>query len=148
MSTKRILPILILAAATVFAVACSFWRGDQDNVIRVSGNIEMTEVNVSFKTPGKLVERNLDEGDRVEKGAVVARLDQEQLLRQRDQARAALAAAESQLPQLNTAIEFQRETAEGQIAARQAELKQAQAQLAELEAGSRQQEIQQQTYAQ
>ena len=74
---------------------------------------------------------------------VVARLDQEQLLRYRDQAKAALAAAQSQLAQSRTAIEYQKETLEGQIALRRAELRSARAQLSQLEAGSRQQEIQQ-----
>lgn len=111
--------------------------------IRISGNIELTEAKVAFKLSGKLIERTVDEGDRVEKGEVVARLDQEQLLRQKQQVQASLAAAESMLQQLQTSIEFQRATLQGQIAERRAQLDQAQAQLAELEAGSRVQEIEQ-----
>ncbi len=103
----------------------------------------MTEVKVSFKISGRLIERSVTEGEPVDKDAVVARLDREQLLRQREQAQASLAGARSQLAQLMTAIEFQKETVEGQIDSRRAEQKQVEAQLAELEAGSRNQEIQQ-----
>ncbi len=129
----------LLLAVTL--VACG--NGNHANRIRVSGNIELTEVKIAFKTSGKLIERVFDEGDQVEDGAVVARLDQEQLLKQKDQAVASLAAAQSQLRQLQTAIQFQRESIAGQVDERQAQLRQADAQLAELEAGSRAQEIEQ-----
>ena len=75
------------------------WRSKTRTSIVLSGNIEMTQVDIAFKVPGKLIERNFDEGDTVPKGAVVARLDRESLLQQRDQAEAALAVAEAQLAQ-------------------------------------------------
>ncbi|MCP5120404.1 MAG: biotin/lipoyl-binding protein, partial [bacterium] len=121
MSKKTAISALTLLALTV---SCSsLTRSDDEGTIRLSGNIEMTEVKVSFKISGKLIERTVDEGEVVEKDMVIARLDSEQLLRQRDQAAAARKAADSQLTQLRTAIEFQRETVEGQIDSRQAELK-------------------------
>ena len=40
-----------------------------DGQIRVSGNIETTEAQVSFKIPGRVVERKVDEGYDVETGA-------------------------------------------------------------------------------
>ncbi len=130
--------------AALAALALAGCSGDNgQGMIRISGNIEMTEVKVAFKISGKLVERAVDEGDRVEAGQVVARLDDEQLQRQRDQARAALAVAASQLRQLRTAIDYQRATLEGQVAERRAQLRQAEAQLRELESGARRQEIRQ-----
>jgi HlyD family secretion protein len=99
-------------------------------------------VKVSFKTPGRLVELALDEGSEVKTGATIARLDREQLLRQREREDAGLAVAHSQLAQLNTAIAFQRETLEGEIAVRKADLAHAEARLRELEVGSRPEEIQ------
>src|SRR6516225_12351997 len=96
MEKKRLVPVVVVAAVAVAAVSVYRWSHQTDpNTIRVSGNIELTEVNISFKAPGKLVERAFDEGDTVRKGAVVARLDQEQLLGQRDRARAAAESAES-----------------------------------------------------
>jgi HlyD family secretion protein len=132
---------ILAAAALIVLLALRRWAGSSDGSIRLSGNIEMTEVKVSFKISGKLAERLVEEGDAVEKGAVVARLDQEQLLHQREQARAALQAAQSQLVQLKTAIAYQRATLAAQLEERRAAVEAARAQLAELEAGSRPQEI-------
>lgn len=141
MSKKKLIPLVALAAVAALVALSRRWNAPENGPIRISGNLEMTEVRISFKISGKLLERLVDEGDTVERGAVVARLDQEQLRHQREQARAGLAAAESQLAQLKTAIDYQRATLEGQIALRAAEVQAAQAQLAELEAGSRPQEI-------
>src|SRR5512138_869198 len=103
---KRIILIavvlLIVAVAAVFAVRSR--NGEPSNRILLSGNIELTEVDVGFKVAGRLVERNLNEGDTVQQGAIVARLDREQLLKQREQAVAALAVSEAQLAQADTAV--------------------------------------------
>lgn len=145
MNKKKLLPVFVLIFFAVIA-GVYLYRAYRDNnagTIRLSGNIELTEVSISFKIPGRLVERLFDEGQRVRKGDVVARLDQEQLLRQRDRLRAAIAAAESRLAQLHTAIEFQTENVASLVEQRQAELRQAEANLAQLLAGSRSQDIEQ-----
>ncbi len=142
MKPKR--KLVVAALALVLLITLWFFlRGDgpPGHTLRVSGNIELTEVRVAFKMPGKLAECPLEEGDRVQRGAVVARLDSEQLLLQRDRERAGLEAAEAHLAQLLTALEFQKETTEGQIAQRTAEVSQAEAQLRELITGSRKQEV-------
>jgi HlyD family secretion protein len=43
--------------------------------VRVSGQIEVTDVQVAAQVGGRLVERRVDEGDRVKPGDIVARLD-------------------------------------------------------------------------
>src|ERR1039457_288787 len=102
--------IIILALAAVGAAAWIYHeRGKKpDNRIVVSGNIELTEVNIAFKTAGRLIERTVDEGDSVKKGQVIARLDRDQLVAQRDREVAGLESAESLLAQAQTAVEFQR----------------------------------------
>lgn len=140
---KRIIPVIIIA---VVVVASGWWMMNRfqtrgSNQIFISGNIELTQVNIAFKVPGKLVLRVVDEGDPVKKGMLVAQLDQEQLLRQRDRAQAVLAATQSQVAQLQTDIQYQRSNIEALIQQRHAELGQAQAQLRDLQAGSRLQEI-------
>jgi HlyD family secretion protein len=140
---KKTIPILIvvaLAAAGLVTHACH--RGDP-NTIRVSGNMELTEVNISFKIAGRLIERLVNEGDAVKKGMVVARLDKEQLLGQRDRSSAALDAAESMRVQQATTIAYQSESLESTIQQRAAEVRAAEARLAEMLAGSRAQEKQQ-----
>lgn len=116
---------------------------DHRRAITISGNIELREVNIAFKLPGRLVELAVDEGDQVKRGMVVARLDREQLEHQRDREQAALVAAEAQLAQLLTAIAYQRETLKGQTEQWQAELNQAEANWRKLVTGSRIQEIEQ-----
>jgi len=142
---KTVLLIVVVAGAVV--IAAVYWsrsaRNGQRGFIQVSGNIELTEVNVSFKVPGRLIERLVDEGQRVRKGMVVARLDREQLLRQRDRVRAVVGAADSRLAQLHTAIDYQTENVASLIEQRRAELRQAEAILEQLLAGSRKQDIEQ-----
>ena len=134
------LSVLLLAAIT--GVSCG-WRKQTDGPIKLSGNIEITEVNIAFKMPGRLVERKANEGDRVEAGAVVARIDPLQYERTRSREQAGVEVAESQLTQLRTGIEFQRATLAAETEARQAEIRQADARLAELLAGARTQEVRQ-----
>ena len=50
--------VLVTLAAALLGAGCV------DNRIVVSGNIELTEVNIAFKTAGRLIERTVDEGDR------------------------------------------------------------------------------------
>jgi HlyD family secretion protein len=128
-----------LVAAAALLSGCSHTPSDR---VHVSGNIELTEVDMSFKTAGRLVERRFDEGDTVKKGDIVAELDRDQLSQQKDRDVAAVASADSQYQQLQTSIAMQKETLAGDIAARKADLAQARAHLEELLNGSRPQEIQ------
>jgi len=116
-------------------------RNQPDGRIRISGNIELTQVNIAFKVSGRLIERAADEGDIVKKGMVVARLDKDQLLRQREREQAALAQAQSQLAEAGTTVEWTRQSQASDLDQRRADLSQAQARLRELEAGSRPQEV-------
>jgi HlyD family secretion protein len=137
----------IALVVTLFGAAGVLWSNwshpDAANTIHLSGNIELTEINVAFKTPGKLVELNADEGTFVERGMVLARIDPDQILHQQEKERAGLMAAQSQLEQLNTSIQYTQESNQGELALRKAELKQAQAYLTELLSGSRPQDIEQ-----
>src|SRR4029079_18837369 len=107
------------------------------NSIPVSGNLELTLVDLSFKTAGRMIELNVREGDAVKKGQVIARLDSTQLEQQKARDAAAIAAAQSAYEQLKTTIEYQEATIESDIASRRAEVAQAQAHLDDLNAGSR-----------
>jgi HlyD family secretion protein len=140
MSGKRIaIGILILAAA---GAAVWAFRGKKapDNRLMLSGNIELNEVNIAFKTAGRLIERTVDEGDAVKKGQIIARLDRDQLLAQREREAAGLASSESQLAQAQTAVEFQRAALAADIETRRADVASTEARLAELQNGARPQE--------
>lgn len=140
---KRAIVILLLGVLAV-AFLLFRWSGRdrrERSAIKVSGNIELTEVDLAFKSAGKLIHLAVDEGDFVKEGALIARLDQEELAQRRDGAAAQYESAKSRLVQLGTAIDFQSEQAEGQVARGRAELHQAETGLKELLAGSRPQEI-------
>ena len=138
---KRILIIvLILAAAGAAVWAFRGMRKTPDNRLLISGNIELTEVTIAFKTAGRLIERTVDEGDAVKKGQVIARLGRDQLMTQRDREAAGLASSESQLAQAQTAVEFQRAILAADIETRRADLTSMEARFAELQNGARPQE--------
>jgi len=139
---KRIILVLIvLAAAGVAAVYV--YRGMGSNAtgrIVVSGNIELTEVNIAFKTAGRLIERTVDEGDGVKKAQVIARLDRDQLMAEREREAAGLESAETQLAQSETSLAWEKANLAADIEQRQADLASNEARLAELNNGARPQE--------
>ena len=132
-----------LAGLALSAAACGRWGGPKSGNIILSGNIELTQVDIAFKIPGKVVELPIEEGMPVAKGAVLARLDTLQTERQKERDEAAVRSADSLLGQQVSAIEYQRSTLEADLELRQANVRQAEARLAELLAGSRSQEIEQ-----
>jgi HlyD family secretion protein len=143
MKRKFIAVVVVIGVVAVAgALAIRGMNRDQRDRIPISGNIELTAVNIAFKTAGKLVERAVDEGDPVKKGMVLARLDRDQLLRMRERERAALLSAEAQLAQAGTAVQWQRDTVTSDLEQRRADLKATEARLRELQTGSRPQEIQ------
>jgi HlyD family secretion protein len=76
---KRTLPIFILLAAASAAGVYLYPRltrkTQPQNQLTLSGNIEAHESLVSFKVQGRVVDLPVEEGQRVEPGALLARLD-------------------------------------------------------------------------
>jgi len=82
-----------------------------DGIAAANGRIEADEVLISAKTAGRVLEILVDEGDTVEAGTVLARMDQSEL-------NAGLAGANAQVRRAETAIAG----AEAAIAQRESEL--------------------------
>ena len=140
---EKIVLILIVVAAAVGGTIVFRGMGKSDpNKIVVSGNIELTEINIAFKTAGRLIERTVDEGDPVKKDQLIARLDRDQLVAQQDRETAGLKSSEFQLAQAQTGLEWQKATLAADIEQKRADLASAEARLAELKNGSRPQEKQ------
>ncbi|HTC35527.1 MAG TPA: HlyD family efflux transporter periplasmic adaptor subunit [Bryobacteraceae bacterium] len=141
---RFILPTILLVALAAAAGIYIYGRlhPKNTNTLSVSGNLELTQVDISFKVPGKLIQLNVDEGYFVKKGQVIARIDRDQVDSQRARDEASLHNSQSQYDQMETSVQWQRRSLESDVALRTAELHASQARLAALVAGSRPQEIQ------
>jgi HlyD family secretion protein len=73
---RRLLLFLVIAAAVSGLLYYFFFQkqAEENPFIKVSGNIETTEVDVGFKIAGRIVSRHFEEGDWVDKGKVLANL--------------------------------------------------------------------------
>ena len=99
---KRILLVIVIAAA-IFSLLYYFFTREKEGgnpFIKVSGNIETTEVGVGFKIPGRIVSLSVQEGDWIEKGKVIAKLDDEDLRQRLELARSTLRSAQARLEKL------------------------------------------------
>ena len=143
MKRRILLIVAVLVVAGVVALYAFHGFGrSQDGRIRVSGNIELTEINIGFKTAGRLIERDVDEGDNVKKGQILARLDRDQLVAERAREVATLQAAETQVAQAETSIQWQKANLAADVEQKRADLSSNDSKLLELKNGSRPQEIQ------
>lgn len=113
MKKIRLLILLLVAAGAIWFGTQHMRNMEREDtgVIRVSGNIEVTAAQVSFKIPGRVVQRLVSEGESITNGQIVALLDRTELKQE--------------------------------SAMRQADAETALAVLAELEAGTRPEEIEQ-----
>jgi HlyD family secretion protein len=99
---KRIL-VLIIVVSAIAGILFYFLtreKREENLFIKISGNIEATEADVGFKVPGRIVNRYVEEGDWVEKGKVLARLDDEDFRNRLQLARATLVSAQARLDKL------------------------------------------------
>jgi len=79
--------LLVLAGAGVWALRGKFARSGNPQILQLFGNVDIREVGLGFRVPGRLSEVARDEGDPVKPGDVLARLDDEPYRREADEAR-------------------------------------------------------------
>jgi HlyD family secretion protein len=91
----------LAVAALLFASACSRSSHGRNGELVLSGNLEVDDAQLGFKSAGRVVERLVSEGDRVQTGQLIARLDDAEQKAQVALRRAELAAAEAGLAELN-----------------------------------------------
>lgn len=134
---KKLIPIVLLAAAVggFFYYRSGLWRGEDSGAKVLSGNIEVTDAQLGFKIPGRLLERVAEEGDTVKIGQPLARLDAADQVNQLAQAEANERFARAFLAELEAGTRSQ------DLEAAHAAMEQARFRLDELEAGSRTQEV-------
>ena len=101
---KFIFNMIVLAAVLLVGVAVALgwyflWDRTQGSLV-LYGNVEIRQVDVSFRVDGRIAQVLVDEGDSVRAGQELARLDDDLLRQQRDQTAAQLAGQKAQLLRL------------------------------------------------
>lgn len=136
---KRLRIIIPLLLAVIAGIALFNYLNNREDAsaLRFSGNIEVTEAQMSFRIAGRLAERPVEEGDTVKSGQVLARLDKSDQTIALAQAEANLAYAEAVLAEL---LAGSRTEDLDRAAAR---VSQARESLTELRNGSRSEEVEQ-----
>jgi len=165
-SVRRPLLVAGILGAVILA-AVVIWRlvlapsAVPPGVIAVSGRIEGDDAAIAAKTTGRIREIVVREGDRVERGQVIAVLDDDQIRAREQQAEAAvrqaearlqlsgrqIAVLEEQLQQSRLAVDQARLDAEGRVNEAEARLAAAEAQLAQAEASYQQAKWDREAYA-
>lgn len=76
---KKKLPVLIIVLALV-AGGVYFWRSHEEpepqDSLTLFGNVDIRKVDLAFRVSGKIAAVNFEEGDRVQPGQVVAKLEE------------------------------------------------------------------------
>lgn len=83
---------MVIAVLALGAGAYLWWQDQPQDGSLLYGNVDIRDVDLAFRTSGRVAEVKVDEGDAVKAGDVLARLDPAPLLHSRDSARANLAA--------------------------------------------------------
>jgi HlyD family secretion protein len=138
-----LLVVLVLILALLAYAGWSWWasRDPAQGLIKASGRIEVTEVNVSSKVTGRVAALHVDEGTDVKRGDPVATLAGEELEAQLRQAHATLQSAEAKLGQARIALRVEPITVQSQIRQAEEVLRAAEERLRMLKTGSRVQEV-------
>ncbi len=118
------------------------WR-EKTAKLYYSGTIEATESNLSFQVSGRVKKIFVDDGFQVEKGQILAELENEEYVTACDQAKAAVNQARETLNKLKMLLSLYRVSLPQAVKRAEANVRALEAKVKELEKGFRSQEIQQ-----
>ena len=127
MRKKKFIIVGIIVVIIISGILMNYFRNKKDTgVLSLSGNIEVTETNVGFKLPGRIVELAVDEGDAVKAGQLLAKLDSAELASVVMQNKASLQEAMTKLSELKAGSRAQEiERAQANVNAQAADLEKA-----------------------
>ncbi|WP_418542780.1 HlyD family secretion protein [Parabacteroides goldsteinii] len=97
---KRLNSYTLIATALLSLAACNRGDGDFD----ATGTFEATEILVSSEANGKIMELNIEEGDRLDAGALVGYVDSTQLYLKKMQLLAGLRSVDIRKPDIRKQI--------------------------------------------
>ncbi len=139
---KRI--VIIAFFFLLLGVGILVYLGQRDVQLRelyYSGTIEATHAELAFQVSGRIVDVLVDEGEFVERDQILAVLDQSEYEARHEQAKANLERAVKNLQRAEMVLEVNKKTLPDEVARAEAGVKVLLAQLKELEAGYREQDI-------
>jgi len=104
---KKVVVVLVVVAVAVGAFAFTrFQEARESGTLTLYGNVDIRDVVLGFRISGRLEKVNFEEGDEVERGAVLAELDKEPYIEEVELREAELAEANASLD--NAAKLFER----------------------------------------
>jgi HlyD family secretion protein len=135
MKKKLLLLVLLATVGGITAFLLLNQAGENPDILVSSGNVEVTEVDLGFKIPGRVEKLLTDEGKNVTGGEVIALLDRAGLLLQVEAQRAGLEAYRAKLLELRHGSRPQeKSSARAQVLSASADLERAQKDHARAEA--------------
>ncbi|MFB3896463.1 MAG: HlyD family secretion protein [bacterium] len=149
------IPILVISFFLVVILIAYFWLAHKSDlnktivtapkgtVYLAEGTVEATEISISSKIPGRILKVNVDEGDMVQSGEVLATLESEEITAKVHQAEAGVTTSSDQLQQAMLAVQLEEKRATDQINQAKAGVDAAKAKYEMAMNGARPQEIQQ-----
>ena len=141
MRLRTLLAVVALLSAVALISAYFYLNRETEKVLRASGTIEATDVDVSFQIGGRVVEVSAVEGQAVKAGDVLARLAPQELTEHVNQIQASLEAVASQARQQNATVELRGSVVESQIVQARSQEDASRVAADRLRAGSRPQEV-------
>lgn len=143
MRIKKIAAVLILlAAAGSLVYYFGYYRPEhQAGELKLSGHVEVTEVDLSFRQPGHVALLRVEEGDAVKNGQDLAALEDVLLKARRDQAAYKVEELKAARDSLSLSIDIRKQAAEADVERAEAAVSAAEARYEALKTGSRAEEI-------
>jgi len=114
-----LLLVVLVMGLAVARVALLRWDTEPEGKLVASGTIEVTEVRIGFRMPGILTQRPVDEGEVVDKGALIAALDSREIQSRLVEAEAGVRVAQATLDELEKGYRPE-EVAQAEAAVREA----------------------------
>jgi len=122
---KIIIVVFILLFVSVGLFVYVGQKNQKSGELFYSGTIEATQARLSFQVPGRISVVNVEEGQTVKKGQIIAELDRAEFEARYEQASANLDRAQKAKQQLETALEISKKTLPAEVSRAEAGLKSA-----------------------